>query len=173
MNTRIPRLIFSLCLAPFLLEGRAAEPVSQPPAPVLIFIVRHAEKSAVSGDVPLSPEGQARAEKLAAMLAPAEFSAVYSSELTFAQQTAVPVARQRKLEPIIVSVRETEKLLAELQKLAPGSVALVVNHSGTIPALVEKLGGAKPSPIEGHDRLFVVSRQTGGAATVAELRYGE
>lgn len=173
MNHKIPRLIFFLFLAAFILNGRADEPLSKASSPVLIFIVRHAEKSAVSGDIPLSPEGQARAEKLAAMLSPAKISAVFSSELIFAQQTAAPVARQQKLEPVIVPVRETEKLLAELQKLAPGSVALVVNHSGTIPALVEKLGGSKPGPIDGHDRLFVVSRYAGGAATVAELRYGD
>lgn len=173
MNARALRLLLSLVLISCLLNSRAEESVSKPAQPVLIFIVRHAEKSAVSGDVPLSEEGQQRATKLAAMLGSAGISKVFSSELTFAQQTAAVLARQQKLEPVIVPVREQEKLFAELQKLAPGTVTLVVNHSGTIPTLVEKLGGAKPAPIEGHDRVFVVCRQIGGATTVAELRYGE
>jgi broad specificity phosphatase PhoE len=173
MNSKISRLLFFLLFTSGLLSGRAEELVSKASPPVLIFIVRHAEKSAVSGDVPLSEEGQQRAARLAAMLASAGISKVISSELTFAQQTAAVLARQQKLEPVIVPVREQEKLFVELQKLAPGTVTLVVNHSGTIPMLVEKLGGPKLAPIEGHDRLFVVSRQVGGGTTVAELRYGE
>lgn len=153
----------------------ATESVTPKPiAPVVIFIVRHAEKSSESGDVPLSAEGQARAGTLATMLEPAGISAVFSSQLTFAKETAAPLAARMKLQPTVIPVRETDKLAAALDKLPSGSVALVVSHSGAIAELVEKLGGAKPRPVATNefDRLFVVSRQPGGMATVAELHYG-
>jgi broad specificity phosphatase PhoE len=144
------------------------------PAPVTVLIVRHGEKSAVSGDVPLSAEGKARAAFLATMLQGAALTAVFSSELTFAQETAAPVAEMFNLKPVVIPVRETDRLVAELEKLPGGSVAFVVNHSGQIGNLVEKLGGARPAEeaTSTFGRLWVLSRQPGGKATVAELRYG-
>ena len=85
---------------------------AQPSTPRTIFIVRHAEKSSPSGDVPLSDEGRARAAVLATMLQPAGVSAVFSSELRFAQETAAIVAQRFKIDPVVVPNRATAKLIA-------------------------------------------------------------
>jgi broad specificity phosphatase PhoE len=176
---KMKHVLRSLVLALFVvagspIPGAAAGPVPAKSAvPVTIILVRHAEKSAESGDVPLSDEGRARASALAALLAPAGVSAVFSSQLTFAQETAAPLAQARKLAPTVIPVRETAQLVAALDKLPAGAVAFVVSHSGTLPELVEKLTGTQPAPVatDDFDRLFVVSRQPGGPAGVVELRY--
>lgn len=168
-----PLVLTGVFLAAMSTRLLAADPSPlNPSAPVTIMIVRHGEKSATSGNVPLSEEGHARAACLAAMLQPAGVSAIFSSELTFAQETAAPLAQQLQLKPIIIPVKETDQLLTALDQLPAGSVALVVNHSGTIPKLLEKLGGVKQSPIEGFDRMFIVVRQPGAKGTVTEIRWG-
>src|SRR5262245_27425846 len=69
----------------------------------LIFIVRHAERA--DGDMrnekdpPLSTAGEARAEKLATMLADADIKAIYVSEFRRTQDTARPLASRLKLTP--------------------------------------------------------------------------
>jgi phosphohistidine phosphatase SixA len=57
------------------------------------------------------------------------------------RETAEPLERDLRLKAEAVSVQDVDALVAKLRALAPGSVALVVNHSGTIPKIVEKLGG--------------------------------
>lgn len=163
----------TLGLLAFALSSAAAE-TAKAGAPVTVFIVRHGEKSATAGDVPLSEEGRARAAFLASMLQGAGVSAVFTSELTFAQETAAPIAEKFKLKPVVVPVRETAQLVAEIEKLPGGSVAFVVHHSGQIADIVQKLGGRPPSQdaIGTFGRMWVVTRQPGGAANVAELRYG-
>jgi phosphohistidine phosphatase SixA len=140
-------------------------------APVTVIVVRHGEKSSPSGNVPLSANGQARAAALAEVLKPAGITAIFSSELTFAQETAAPIAKQRGLAPTVIPVQEPERLLAALEKLPPGSVALVINHSNRIPLIVEKLSGLKPAPIEEFDRMFILTRLPGALPSGVELRY--
>jgi phosphohistidine phosphatase SixA len=157
----------------FLLALAAAASVARGAAPTVIFVVRHGEKSAVAGDVPLSERGRARAEALARMFGGAKVGAVYSSELTFARETAAPIAARHGLTPVVVPVKQADQLVAALRQLPVGSVAVVVNHSGNIPAIVEGLGGARPAAIdvEEFDRILVVARGADGVATVAELNY--
>ncbi len=59
----------------------ASAALAQPP---VIFLVRHAERAAISGHVPsdtgLSSEGRARAEALAQALKDAQITAIYTTE---------------------------------------------------------------------------------------------
>jgi broad specificity phosphatase PhoE len=167
-----PRSLAAVCALALAPLAFAAESAALPKsAPITIIVVRHGEKSATSGDVPLSGEGRARAAALAATLEPAGVTAVFSSELTFAQETAAPLAQQRNLTPTIVPVREAGRLLAALENLPPGAVALVVTHSNTIPLIVEKLGSMKPPPVSGFDRMFIITRAAGSVPSAVELRY--
>jgi len=140
----------------------------------VIFIVRHAEKSAPNGDLPLSEAGRERAETLAAMLAPAGVAHVFHTEMIRARETAAPLAARLGLNPKVIPVTAGEALVAKLSQIPTGSMALVVNHSGTIPALLEKLGAPKPAPIDegSYDRMFVVIRTPEGSVSSFELRYG-
>jgi broad specificity phosphatase PhoE len=168
----------SLCLLAlgFVSLARAASPDSPAATaePVILFVVRHAEKSAPNGDLPLSAEGRARADALVAMLGHAGVSHMYSTEMIRARETAAPLAQKLGLTPKVIPVAQTDALVADLKLLPPGSVVLVVNHSGTIPALLEKLGAPKPAAIqeEQYDRLFLISRVGDGGTRSVELRYG-
>ena len=167
--------IYFLALG-FVSLSRAALPdaVDATSQPVILFVVRHAEKSAPNGDLPLGAAGRARADALVSMLGQAGVSHVYSTEMIRSRETAGPLAQKLGLTPKVIPVAQTDALVADLKTLPPGSVALVVNHSGTIPTLLEKLGAEKPAAIveEQYDRLFVVTRSTEGGTRSVELRYG-
>ena len=69
------------------------------------WLIRHAETDAIgnflAGRLPgvhLNATGRRQAERLAVRLAPAPFSAIYSSPLERAAETAEPLARAKKLQ---------------------------------------------------------------------------
>ena len=125
-----------------------------------IIFVRHTEKSALTGDVPLSSEGRERAELLAWMLKPAGITHIFSSQLLRARETAASIERTTNLKAEVISVEEDATLIKRLKDLPTDAVALVVSHSSTIPKLVDKLGTGKIAPIaeDDYDRLIVVMR---------------
>jgi broad specificity phosphatase PhoE len=163
-----PLVIFAVLL------GLASAAVAAAPNVTTFLIVRHAEKSAPNGDLPLSAAGHERAATLATMLAGAGVTHVYQTEMIRARETAGPLAARLSLTPKTVPVAQGEVLANELKALPVGSVVLVANHSGTIPALVERLGATKPAAIveEQYDLLFIVTRHADGTATSLQLRYG-
>src|SRR5690242_19336315 len=82
-------LILLLASAALLATNAAAEPNA-------IFLVRHAERAAISGRVPsdtgLSPEGKTRAQNLARELKDAGITTIFTSEYKRTQETATPLA---------------------------------------------------------------------------------
>jgi phosphohistidine phosphatase SixA len=141
---------------------------------VTLFIVRHAEKSAPNGDVPLSPEGRSRAAMLASMLRDAGVGRIYTTEMVRTRETAEPLERRLGLKAESVPVQDVEGLVAKLRTLTAGSVALVVNHSGTIPKIVDRLSGGIIEPIaeDEYDRLLILTLSGDGRAHVVTLRFG-
>lgn len=158
MNTLIS-LLLGLAL---LIPAEAQTP------PTTLFIVRHAEKSAPNGDLPLSAEGRTRAARLASMLRDASVDRIYTTEMIRTRETAEPL----QLKAEAVPVQDVDGLVTRLRALRPGSTALVVNHSGTIPKIVEKLGGGSIDPMaeDEYDRLLIVTIGSGGAHVVT-LRF--
>src|SRR3954467_1650135 len=71
--------------------------------PPVIFLVRHAERAAISGHVPsdtgLSPEGKVRAAHLAGELKDAHITAIYTSEYKRTRETAEPLAQSSGIRP--------------------------------------------------------------------------
>lgn len=140
--------------------------------PLLVFLVRHAEKVDHSQDADLSPEGYARARELARTLADAGIRGVYSTDYTRTRETARPLAEMLGTEVTLYDPRELHSLAEELKRA--GGSYLVVGHSNTTPALVEILGGDPGVPIveeTEYDRLYVLSI-SGTEAQSALLRYG-
>lgn len=159
---------------------------SAPPAPITVVLVRHAEKGADDPrDPSLSDAGKARAEKLAKMLAASGISSVFTSEYKRTQQTAAPFATAAELETEVVPAGKPDELVAKLRALAPGSKALVVGHSNTVPKLAELLGaklsrlekgpGGEQFPDAEYGRLVVLTVPLGpdAAASVVELSMGD
>ena len=128
----------------------------------VIFIVRHAERAAISGRVPsdtgLSATGRERADALASELKDAQIAAIYTSEFQRTKETAAPLAKSLGIRPEVVSADDLRGLLAEL-KAARGNV-LVVGHSNTIPQILNGLGvpGRITIAESDYDNLFVVVR---------------
>jgi phosphohistidine phosphatase SixA len=166
--------LLGCALLAFLLGPIPIAAQDRPTTPATLFIVRHAEKSAPNGDLPLSAEGRSRAALLASMLRDAGISRIYTTEMVRTRETAEPLERQLRLQAEAVPVQEVEALVAKLRALPAGSVALVVNHSGTIPKIVEKLGGGTIQTIaeEEYDRLLALTLSGDGRAHVVTLRFG-
>ena len=142
--------------------------------PLVVFLVRHAEKVDSSRDPELSPAGQARAEALVRALADAGVERVHSTDFIRTRDTAAPLAAALGLE---VELYDPHKLseLAETVKRASGR-HLIVGHSNTTPKAVEALGG-EPGPefdeASEFDRLYVVTIGADGATSTIRMRYGE
>jgi broad specificity phosphatase PhoE len=105
-----------------------------------VVLVRHAEKQAAEEDPGLTEAGQARAQRLAAMLEGAGLAAIYVSEARRTQETAAPVAAATGLEPHVVPAARHGRLLWRLRWRHRGEVVLVIGHSNTIPVIAEGLG---------------------------------
>jgi broad specificity phosphatase PhoE len=126
----------------------------------VIFLVRHAERAATSGQVPsdtgLSPVGRARAESLAQTLKDAQISAIYTSEFKRTKETAEPLAQSLGIRPEVIQADDLRSLLPKL-KGARGNV-LVVGHSNTLPQIINALGISPRVTVaeSDYDNLFLV-----------------
>jgi broad specificity phosphatase PhoE len=166
------RRLAVLALAAVLCGPVAAETRTE--APRIIILVRHAERITPNGDVSLSTKGRERAQALAYAISDLRLHAIYTSQMIRTIETAAPVAEAARMKTEQVPVEKSDALVEKLKQLPAGTNALVVNHSGTIPALVEKLGAGKIAPVreDEFDRLLILTIPTTGAPSVVTLRYG-
>lgn len=134
--------------------------LAQPP---VVFLVRHAERAAVSGHVPsdtgLSETGRARAGGLALALKDAQITAIYTSEYKRTKETAAPLAQSLGMQPEVIQADDFRSLIPKLNA-ARGNV-LVVGHSNTLPQIINALGiSARVAVAESdYDNLFLVVRE--------------
>jgi broad specificity phosphatase PhoE len=146
----------------------AQSPAEKPP--VTVFLVRHAEKGTEGADPSLTEAGKKRAESLAATLADSGITAIFSTEYKRTQETAAAVAKRLGVAVTTVPAKEFDALISKVRELAPGSRALVVGHSNTVPAAAAKLTGTKVAEMADtdFDRLYVATVR-GGAGDVVLL----
>ncbi len=141
--------------------------------PLVVFLVRHAEKVDSSEDPALSEAGRERAALLARVLRDAHLERVHSSDYHRTRDTAAPVAELARAE---VELYDPHNLPALVEKLKlVGGRHLVVGHSNTTPDVVKLLGGDPGTPIEEadeYDRLYVVTVGGGKEASTVLIRYG-
>jgi broad specificity phosphatase PhoE len=135
----------------------------------IIYLTRHAEKTAAADDPELTAEGKARAQNIAAMLKSAGITHIYTTKWLRTRQTAQPLATLLGVQPAVYDA--PEKLAAALK--SGGGTTLVVGHSNTIPKLVNALGGAGGDEIDEKnefDRLYQVIIAPDGSVTTVRLR---
>ena len=138
----------------FLLASSA---LAQPP---VLFLVRHAERAAISGHVPsdtgLSEEGRARAQSLAKALRDTGVATIYTSEYKRTRETAAPLAQSLGIRPEVIPADDLRSLVAKIK--AGGKNVLVVGHSNTLPQIINALGvTARVTVAESdYDNLFLV-----------------
>jgi broad specificity phosphatase PhoE len=138
----------------------------------LVFVVRHAERAdagmQAQTDPLLSAVGEARAQKLAAMLVEAGVKDIFATEFKRTQDTAKPLAIKTGVAVEQVGSKDTALLIAKI-KTHPDDVVLVVGHSNTLPAILKALIGVDVAIADNeYDNLFVVVPATG---TMTRIRY--
>jgi broad specificity phosphatase PhoE len=147
-------------------------------AQALVLIVRHAERAdggakaggmMASNDPPLSAAGEARALRLAEMLAAAGLDAIFTTEYRRTQDTVKPLAQKTGVAVTTVPAKDLAGLLAKLKASTPDDVVLVAGHSNTVPEIIAALGG--PAVTIGdaeYDNLFVFVPAT---RTLARIKF--
>jgi len=144
-----------------------------------VIVVRHAEKSLDAGsDPPLTAAGRARAEALARLFGdghdPGHLDAIYVSPTVRSRMTAAPLAARLGMAPIEGPERDAPRLVSQLLREHAGGRVLVVGHSDTVTAIVERLSGATGLPPIADDEygtLYVVAVPRIGRASVLRLHY--
>ena len=141
--------------------------------PLVVFLVRHAEKVDASGNAKLSTAGNGRAAALASTLRDAGIEYVHSTDFIRTRKTASPVATKRGLKIDLYEAGDLPALVGKLR--SHGGRHLVVGHSNTTPKLVELLGGEPGSKIQEkeYDRLYIVTIGKDGVAGTVLLRFGD
>ena len=141
--------------------------------PLVVFLVRHAEKADAGRDPELSPAGVERSQKLAEILKDAGIEYIHSTDYIRTRSTAAPAAKTLGLNVEMYDPRDLPSLIASLRR--SGGRHLVVGHSNTTPAVVKLLGGDAGPPIEEsneYDRLYIVNSAPGDRVSTVMLRYG-
>ena len=136
-------------------------------APVTtVILVRHAEKAPgapeMNDDPPLAVEGEARAKKLAGLLAKSGITAIYTTPFARTRNTAAPLAAALNLTPVEMKTGPTyaADVAAKIRAEHAGGTVLVVGHSNSTPNVMKALGIANPPKIDDateFDNLFIVT----------------
>ncbi len=142
----------------------------------LVIVVRHAERAdggstsmQAQTDPLLSTEGEARARRLAAMLADAGITAIYATEYRRTQDTAKPLAQKLGIDVRVNKGQDTAGLVTTLKDKHKDDIVLVVGHSNTVPAVIKALGGPAVSMADSeYDSIYVLVPATGA---VTKIRY--
>jgi phosphohistidine phosphatase SixA len=157
-----------------LLLGQIAGAQQQQSAASTVVIVRHAEKASNQNtpEVPLSAQGQQRAECLAHVLKDAGIKRIYVSDAKRTQQTADPLAKALGLTPVVVPAKETSTLVRDVF-YGTGGNALVVGHSNTLPEIIKgvQAGTIQPLGDNEYDAMYVLTVLEGSSTPVVKLRY--
>lgn len=162
-----------------------AEDAAAPPAARTVILVRHAEKEATPKDPrdpSLSTAGVERADELARLLGASGAGFVFTSDLKRTQETVAPLAARLGVTSEALPAANSEGVVARLDALPAGSIAVVCGHSNTVPRVAELLGieitglvDVRGTPMiddDTYDRAFVITRPASGPAVCLELNYG-
>lgn len=143
----------------------------------LVFVVRHAERadassstaSTMGADPLLSALGEARAAKLASMLADSGIKAIFCTEYKRTQDTAKPLAAKLGLTVQSSPASDTAGVVAKIKAGHAGDIVLVVGHSNTVPAILKAFGGPDVTIGDNeYDNLFIIVPASG---TMTRIRF--
>ncbi len=117
----------------------------------MIVVTRHAEKATGAGeDPPLSAEGVARAERLAAVFGaagqPGAIDAIFVTDRARTAQTARPLATRLAVPVIILPADDLATLQHRIFAEYRGRRVLVIAHSNTVPEIVRRLAAGGDYP---------------------------
>jgi broad specificity phosphatase PhoE len=128
-------------------------------------------------DPPISPDGEARAQRLARMFgaggSAGRLDAIYASDDRRAQQTVAPLAERLHRAPVFFSASDIRALPARLLHEHGGETLLVVGGGNTVAQLVQMLAGADTvgAVATDPDALYLVSIPSFGHAQVLRINF--
>ena len=109
-----------------------------------IILLRHAEKDKaeeeITSDPRLAPAGEARAEKLAELIAKYKPDAIFSSQFKRTRATVTPLARKKRMMIQIYDHKNIQNTLA-IATAGKFKRIVIVGHNSTTPALANLLIG--------------------------------
>jgi 2,3-bisphosphoglycerate-dependent phosphoglycerate mutase len=142
-----------------------------------VYVLRHAEQAEDgSKDPPLSPVGQARAERLRELLggggAGIGIDGIVVSGLRRSQDTAKPLADARGIHVVVTDAGQPGETARRALHDFRGGRVVVIGHSNTVPAIVEALSGQAVPAMEEDDfsTIYVVARPRYSPASVSVLQ---
>ena len=147
-------------------------------APVVVYLVRHAEKDISdpkNEDPGLTPAGMERAEALRAMLEGQEVDALYATKYIRTKNTLKPLADSRQLEVRQYEAHDFNNLKQQILQHHRGETVVVAGHSNTVLPIMEALGVKRPVAEiseNKYDHVFKVTVAPDGTATVEASLFG-
>ena len=149
-----------------------------PDALTQIVLVRHAEKASDGENPPLTEPGVRRAAVLARMLSEAGVDAIYTTDLVRSKQTAGPLSKLTSIAPVEMSTQTGATAhahaLAKILKSPKhhGEVVVCVEHSDTIPTILEDLGAEGFDESVEYEHMFILLVGDNVPTQLLVLRYG-
>ena len=144
----------------------------------VVFLVRPVEKNpGTIDDPPVSPEGEARAERVAHMFGdeipgPGRLDGIYESDDRRAAQTAAPLVERLHRSPVVFRAAEARATAARAVREHAGGTVLIIASGAALPQMVEELAGVPlaPAAADDADVVYVVSVPSIGRAHLARFR---
>ena len=143
----------------------------------VVFLVGPVEKDpGTIDDPPLSPEGEARAQRLAQMFGGSgsgRIDGIYESDDRRSHQTAAPLAERLHRAPAVFSSADAQAMAARALREHAGGTLVVVATGPVLPLLIHELTGAAvpaAAPDEA-DFIYVASVPRFGRAHVVRFRF--
>ncbi len=177
MKHKTPLLVCVLASLAWGVWTAAAGPADGGDALTQIVLVRHAEKD--KGTNPsLTERGVRRAGLLARMLSEAGVDAIYTTDLERSKQTARPLSKLTGIAPVELSTQTGATAhahaLAKILKSPKhrGEVVVCVEHSDTIPTILEDLGAEGFDGSVEYEHLFILLVGDNVPTQLLVLRYG-
>ena len=165
--------LWAICLVLFIMacENDKGKEIVTEPVISTYYLIRHAEKDRTNPDNPdpeLTQDGLDRAIRWAEIFDPIELDAIYSTNYERTSMTAAPTSVKKDIDVVYYEPdMDVQAFMLENQ----GSDVLIVGHSNTTPAMVNKLlGEEKYNAMDDTDNgsLFIV-RVIDGKATDIRL----
>ena len=156
--------------------GAIAWAVHSSATTTVVFLVPAAQKEpGTIEDPPVSPEGEARAQRLAHVFGETAGSggldAIYVSSERRAQQTAAPLVERLQRSPVVFDASDARSTAAQaLHAQGGGTVLVVASGAALAQMLAELTGMQQPLPALDPDLIYVVSIPSIGRAHLARLR---
>lgn len=138
------------------------------------YLVRHAEKDTIAGDPDLTPEGYARAGKLAKIFRAARVDEVYSTMYMRTLMTADSISKSKGMSMKTYDPKSLKEFAERLKNIENQKRFLIVGHSNTTPALSNHIHGKEVLEDfneKDYDNLIVVIQSKDAPSQLHQLKF--